>query len=444
MVDVARSQAELAAIYADGQPNFSISEQDHRDGVASWNARTEISAEEYGVSPSASASVNRAGLDAAFAAAVAAKKGIVLPGGNIHYVNPWRLNNIWVGVRGTNFTSLIGTDNTQHGVHIGTGTPTGYPTGYWKDITCDNEIGTLIANGKSALRLDGMTHFQVKRAAMGRYDIGIDLVNNCFASSFDTIRVGFGLTNCPLYLRQGSQSGSDLSFKGFWANGVNGAVWIAGGGGGYSFQDCQFSSGFYFSSADDNSGCVILNKDYLTGAAGSFLGNVAFKTCSFEGGKWVWAIRVFESTTFSCTQGCGFNGAIQATPMIGVVKASAGTHGRWAFHDSNITGHWSNPYLAVNTVAPSNPWSLEESNWHSGSTSSSVNGVTMTGNNWMKSLAGFSAQAGASVGKGRATLVADDGSMVEELVNGSSVLWRRNNAGAYEKSTNFGGAWSAV
>ncbi len=202
----------------------------------------------------------------------------------------------------------------------------------------DHQIG----DSHRALVLEGTPNARVVDvAAYGFCDVAYDLINNCYGSSFENVRswpVGGALVG--LRLRQGPQSGNDLSFNNCWIGGRDAAVWCDPAFGGGHFSGGQLNAGMVGSglvAPDDNLGVVVIGKNRDTSAIGE-CGNIDLSGVDFEPVQNTWAIRMFHSAQLS-VRDCAFlaNGS---DPAIGVLKGEDINAARIHLANNRIRGEW--------------------------------------------------------------------------------------------------------
>lgn len=175
-------------------------------------------------------------------------------------------------------------------------------------ITIIGQASSLPTNGKAGFILDATTLMPVYDVEVSGFDIGFDLINNCYNSSFYNPSVPrFDGCNCGLNLRSGLQSGSDISIYNSMLFGHNMAVNIEGGGGGFHFFGGEWSARNVSPTISDDLGVLTMGKVYVADGSGSVTNGpyqVQLNGISMEGWQDIWAIRTwreFELTLSGCT-----------------------------------------------------------------------------------------------------------------------------------------------
>lgn len=258
-------------------------------------------------------------------------------------VAPW--NSFRLRGAGAQITSIVAMAPGYNTLRVGPGKITAIsPGGYVRDIHLVGNGKPKIPSGISCLQLSGTIAYNVECVSVDTNDIGLDLINNNFATRYCNIRGGFGGSlNVGLYLRSGNQSGGDLLFEGLWINGDIAAASIAGQGGGYHFRGGQLTAGQNTTTPNDLAAAVIMGKDYLTGVLGE--SQADFSGTSFEGTNFAWVFRAFNQTNLVCNA-IVLNPTSPSAPAIGVFKGTTMHSSRILLLGASIGGNWSNPALA--------------------------------------------------------------------------------------------------
>lgn len=287
------------------------------------------------------------GLQNAINAAATASVELYLPAGTYKTSANLHANASQFRMRGAGpaVTSITASATGYNVLTIGTGTDGNQgPNGYVQGIHLIGATVPSSPTGISCLQLNAMLHYRVVDMQADTCDIGFDMINNNFATQFENIRGGFGGTlNVGLYLRNGAQSGSDISIYNAWINGKIAGVNIGDSGGGYHFYGGQITAGQGTGSPNDLAASVILCKDYLTSAHGSC--DAEFFGTSFEGTDFAWIFRAFDQVNLA-TYSISINPTSGSTPAIGVFKVdTAPGNGRLSMHDTALSGNFSNSVL---------------------------------------------------------------------------------------------------
>ncbi|MCA0755707.1 glycoside hydrolase family 55 protein [Paenibacillus sp. N4] len=195
------------------------------------------------------------------------------------------------------------------------------PSGWAKDFAVIGPAPKPNTNS-AGIKLNGIRQFRVENTNVTNFDIGYDLVNNCFGSSFHNIRAVWTGLNVGINLRTGLQSGNDIQFYNVWVGGEKAAVHISGFCGGFQFWGGQFGNTQRTAASTgipvDERGVVIIGKDYVTGELGG-VANVTIEGVDIEGFQEAWVIRTFSPVDISL-RGLGINSYDQTRPGIGVLK----------------------------------------------------------------------------------------------------------------------------
>lgn len=296
-----------------------------------------LDAAQFGASPTATPAANTASINAAMAAAVAIGEECRLPPGVLRHDGPLLWPGGVVRLSGMSAATVLTASRPGFtGLTVrGPGSPAG-ASGYVRDFAIAGASQTPTADGTAALRLDGIRQVAVDRVNVSGYDMGFDLVNNCYGSEFRNVRALFGTCNVGVNLRTGPQSGSDLAFYNCWLGGQVAGAHISGDGGGYHFHGGQLGCGQRGGTTDDlNRAAIIAGRDYLTGAPGST--SFDLWGVSFEGANHGWAIATWDQVR-AVVAACSFN---PTTPAIGLLRVTDPKNGRITLTDATLSGYWS-------------------------------------------------------------------------------------------------------
>lgn len=303
-----------------------------------------------------------AALQNAINTAISSNSELDLPAGN--YISSQSLIAASSAFRmrcaGANVTSISASAPGYNTLVVGPGVSglTIGPNGYISDCKFSGAGRPSGSDGHSALQLNAAIQFDVRNITVDNADIGIDLIGTNYGSQFTNIRGGFaGDLNVGVNLRSGSQSGSDLSFNNAWITGQVAGVYMAGGGGGYHFIGGQIGAGSGTFAANDNSGAIVMGKDYLTGATGETTAD--FHGTSFEGTNFAWIFRTFNQVNLSLTD-ISANPASSSSPAIGFFKGDSMNNSHIHLTATIVSGIWSNAALVVGNGAWPSIWWIEE------------------------------------------------------------------------------------
>ncbi|WP_128894129.1 PA14 domain-containing protein [Longirhabdus pacifica] len=332
-------------------------------------------------------------------------------------------NQVMIYGAGAKNTVIRADDNTAYdGLIVGTDEPSGVePSGFVRDLSIVGK--TARPSGfKAGLKLNAMRSFQVQNVFVDNYDIGFDLINNCYGSYFIMPRTWAGV-NVGVNLRTGPQSGNDIQFYNGWFVGNIAAVHVSNDSGGFQFYGGQMTSGWYENNINDERGVITLGKDYITGRIGG-VGNFSVDGVNLEGFKLCWAIRCFD-TAKATFRNVGMQANDPSIPAIGVFKSSLMAQSRIVFDRFQANGNYSNAKLIQvdNTYALA---SITEVNCGYGG---SIQGQGTFGGSML-------VQSEIDIGQ---SLFRKDYS---QLLIGSILL--RDNNGALEKSSDWGTTWSLL
>ena len=262
--------------------------------------------------------------------------------------------------------------------------------------------GALPVNGKAAFVLDASPQATVSDIEARNYDIGFDLINNCFNTTFyglRTDRTGQRPVNCAINIREGAQSGSDLNFYDAQVSGKAVAVCMAGNGGGYRFLG--FSIGTVGSTPNpDTHGVFTIGYDYASDAALAGVGSVILLGGHVEGWRNRYMIRSYGANT-ATVQCCGIVPSASAAgeQALGLLRATAAANSTFNFIGNDVGGGGS--YFANAAVmsleGDNDDFNLNEVGWASNPMSV---GGTAKGRGWLRTLGEYSNYAGQANQKG--------------------------------------------
>ena len=175
------------------------------------------------------------------------------------------------------------------------------------------------------------------------FDIGFDLINNCYNSAaYNLSTPRFDSVNCGLNLREGVQSGSDLNFYNATLRGRRHALCIAGRGGGYHFYGGHWSANASGLPNGDGFGCIQLGYDYVTQQELGGVGSLLFSGIGIEGPKNCWMVRSFGKVVAHFNQ-FSFLASADRNLCLGIMKLTAAENGTITFQGCNIgSGRYAN------------------------------------------------------------------------------------------------------
>jgi hypothetical protein len=309
------------------------------------------------------------------------------------------------------------------------------PGGWLRDMTISGPSSAPTTQSVG-VQLNGMRQFICDSIEIGNFDIGFDAIRNCFGSSLNNCRIGFGQTvNVGINLRAGVHSGNDLFFTNNWVDSAKAAVSVSPG-----FTNARFYGGQYSSSpasADDTAGVITFGKDYTTGTVGgATMGGLLFEGIDFEPVQNCWCIRGFADLSGGGHVRCCTVLANHASPGLGFLKQeyTGNTHqNKWWFEGLRFSGKFTNAALISNANSGSSAY-ISESGL-SVTSPCTANGVNIAGD---KMLMYSLLVQSALTFLGRASYRA--GGVTVEVIGG---LMLRNNGGKLECSSD-GSNWSAV
>lgn len=320
-------------------------------GLSSATASNLVSVADYGTVGDNVAD-DTAALQAAINAAVTQNRELYIGPGTYRVSSALTMtnNNIRItgaGVQRTKIrASVAGFDVLTIGNIAGANGAHGFNNGRIKDLSIQG--AGIAANGFAALKLNTTLQYEVSNLQLSDADIGFDMVNNCYGTICSNLRIGFGATvNVGINLRTGQQSGSDMVFTNMWVTGMQAAVHVSGGGGGYHFFGGQLSAGQGTNNtAQDAWGTITIGKDYTSQVAGNGAASIDLHGVSFEGSNYVWLIRGYDYCEVAL-HGCALNGINNPQQTIGIYKNLNHKGSRLLLSGCAVGGLFSGPSLVV-------------------------------------------------------------------------------------------------
>ncbi|MFD2672730.1 glycosyl hydrolase [Marinicrinis sediminis] len=365
-------------------------------------------------------------LNEAIQASIKLGKPLYIPPGTYRLSSTLYANGKQVMIIGSGAatTKLIMDDSSKSdGILIGDDQPSGVrPSGYIKNLSIQG-TKPRPTGFKAAVKINAMRHFEVKNVYVDHYDIGFDLIHNCYGSSFFMARTWAGV-NVGVNLRTGVESGNDIQFYNCWFIGNIAAVHVSNDSGGFQFWGGQMSAGWYESQDDDLRGVITLGKDYISGRTGG-VGNFSVEGVDIEGFKHCWAIRCYD-TVKATFKGVGMQPNDPSHPAIGVLKNSHMNQSRINFERFQANGNYSSPALIVIDKAYSLA-SIQELNCGYGG---SIQGKGVSGGSML-------VQSKINIGQ---SLFREDWS--NQLLLGN--VWIREKEGKLERSLDWGASWQEL
>ncbi|MNW45736.1 hypothetical protein D3C74_230080 [compost metagenome] len=204
------------------------------------------------------------------------------------------------------------------------------------------------------LFLDGLRFFSVRGVTARKFDVGFDLLNNCYGTEFYKCKTLFGSTNVGIRLR-GQQpdgtwgSGSDITLANCWFHGNLAGYWIEKDGGGYHFIRGQVSAGHNLAADTDIAGAIVMGANYEDPTNAAFYGdagNVSVYGVDVEGFKRCYAIRSFGRINFM-SFGSSYLATSATNVAMGVIKATGAENGTALFAGSTIKGTYSQDLASI-------------------------------------------------------------------------------------------------
>lgn len=284
------------------------------------------------------------------------------------------------------------------------------PSGFCRNLTLLKE-DALAQDGSIGLQLQGLRQFLVDQVTPDGFEIGFDLIDNCFGTYF---------TNCRTWqnpsafvgvnIRTGTQSGNDLYFLNCWLAGKNAAMHISGGTNGIHVKGGQLTAGQGYTSDQDGLGVIVFGKDYLT-AATAAMGILDLDGVDFENCKRMWHLRGYQRVQLN-VKNCAFLANESGSqPALGLYKFEGLNDAKVKFENNTIRGVYSTAAMFSEAGANSG-FGITEENWLS-TTPTTVNGGTLG--------AGWFLSSRAYAGSGRGFALEHAGSRAQMRLNGA--LW---------------------
>lgn len=267
-------------------------------------------ATEFGVSPTAHD--NTARLTKAHAAAAAAGLDLFVPAGRYPMEAPLRLDSdvVCLSGAGSKLTALVFASPT--GVHAGPSTFTDDlgSQGWVRDLAITGPGRPARGSGNAGLLLDTYKFATIERLRVSGFDVGYDLIGNCYGTDFRDVHSRYSVTNLALRLRSSLVQGNDHTFTNCWLGGMFAAVTVepdAGtGADGLHFTGGQLTAG-NGSTTDDDYGALTVGQTWETGAhCPGEASRVTLTNTTFEGVNRRWAIRLHTPCDVTATN-VGFN-----------------------------------------------------------------------------------------------------------------------------------------
>jgi hypothetical protein len=241
-------------------------------------------------------------------------------------------------------------------------------------------------DGTAGIRLRGTVQFSVRDCRAGGFWAGFDLINNCYGSEFRNCRATFAENYFGVILREGAQSGSDITFDNCWMSGQFAAYVVFRNGGGYRIRSGQASMGSEPNAlpgpTSEGIGVFVIGRDAETGDKGG-VGLVTITDVDVEGWTKFPAINTYdqvdlkvEGTAFLATQG-----GADAPPNI--LRAHNHKDSQVTLIHNSFTGTLTGPPAVVDAKGANAR--LFETPWSS-KLPSSVNGVAFDHFNQLQTL----------------------------------------------------------
>lgn len=265
------------------------------------------------------------------------------------------------------------------------------PSGYCRNLTLLKQ-SALAQDGSIGLQLLGLRQFHVDQVTPDGFEIGFDLISNCFGAQFSNCRT-WQNPSCyvGVNIRTGTESGNDISFYNCWLAGLNAAVHIAGGSTNFHFKGGQLTAGQGQTADQDALGVIIFGKDYLTGSTAA-MGILDLDGVDFENCKRMWLLRGYQRVQLQ-VRNCAFLANESGSqPCLGLYKCEGLNDAKVDFDNCTIRGVYSTAAMFSEAGANSG-YGITEKNWLS-TTPTTVNSVSQSAG-WFLSSRMF---AGSGVG----------------------------------------------
>lgn len=363
-------------------------------------------------------------LNNAFADGIAQGRPVYLPAGTYKTTAQLTANgtNVMIFGAGGNKTMIKPSSNTAYDcLVIGDGIGSGSrPSGFLRDIAIDGTVARPVGSYRAAVKLNAIRQLEVRNIFVDNFEIGFDLINNCYGSYFMGCRTWSGVT-LGLNLRTGPQSGNDLQFYNNWFYGNYAAIQVANDCGGFQFWGGQLSAGWNLASPDDTKGVVILGKDYITGTTGG-VSHFMLDGFDVEGFQYNWFIRAYDEVQISL-RGLGLQPNNSSRYAIGFLKADNAKSSNILIQDLAIKGNWTATNL-ISLANSSSSMSIQELNT---SINAQINGVQTNGSS-ICTLSQLTTGISLSRLSGNS-----------RLQLGNTIV--QDNAGTLQYSTDWGSTW---
>jgi hypothetical protein len=341
-------------------------------GPSSSNVGT-IDAADYGLTTGGTATANTTALAAAFDAAIAADLECYIGAGTYNLNPGLHWNSDIVRLRGAGSQSTIlrfaatGTD----GLRVGTGA---YVTdlgsqGWVRDLRITSAAGPpATSDGHAALLVDSIKFGHITNLYVGGFDVGIDMTNNNYGTSFQNVHSRYGESNLALRLRPSTESGNDFQFLNCWLAGLLVAVSVesdaTSGADGFHFIGGQLSAGRDLTADRDDLGVITINRDWLAGTTTpGEASRVTLTGTTFEGWHRLWAVRIYQpirDLVFRDVAVTSKNTAGQAAAPLGFLKHSNPFHDNITFDGLVFQGEYKTALLSLTPATGSaNPTYIE-------------------------------------------------------------------------------------
>jgi hypothetical protein len=287
------------------------------------------------------------------------------------------------------------------------------------------------ADGCAGIVLDNYPMFIQRDLTVAKKLIGFDYINNCYDNAAYNLTVPRA-SPCHLgiNIRNGPQSGSDMTWYNTQIQGTGHAINIQGGGGGYSFFGGQIGTASY--TRDDGMGVIQLGWDYMGEVAHGGLPGVSFYRMTMEGINNRWAIRSYGDVQAIFNQ-CSYYSSnyTPETTAIGLLKATNAGSSMFTFNQCAHAGHWACALESMVEISGSSTGNnLVENDWffswpgiNTHDASNDTRAGTFGGNNYNPISWGF--QAGLASRGGYQDKLILGGKLLR--MNGATLEWSADN-----------------